>query len=90
MIIDGKLKINNIPRKEIILALQVANFDEISGSYNYLLSLPIHSLTKENYEELISACFAKEQELETIKQKEPIQMYRDDLQDLRKSVVKLY
>lgn len=89
-IIDGRIKVNNVPRKDIILALQTAQFDEINGSYNYLLALPIHTLTKENYEELLSTVAAKEQELETIKKKEPAQMYKDDLQELRKAVVKSY
>jgi DNA topoisomerase-2 len=89
-IIEGKIKVNNVPRAEIILALETADFDQINGSYNYLLSLPIHTLTKENYESLIADVFAKEQELSIIKQKEPIQMYKDDLQDLRKAVIKSY
>jgi DNA topoisomerase-2 len=59
MIIDGKLKINNVPRKQIILALETGDFDEINGSYNYLLGLPIHTLTKETYEDLIASEFEK-------------------------------
>jgi DNA gyrase/topoisomerase IV subunit A len=90
MIIDGKLKINNVPRKEIILALEVANFDQINGSYQYLLALPIHSLTKETYEALISEEISKEQELNILKQKDTTQVYRDDLQELRKALIKSY
>jgi DNA topoisomerase-2 len=87
-IIDGKLKINNVPRKEIILYLQTANFDEVDGSYFYLLSMPIHTLTKEKYEELLAQVAQKEQELELVKSKEPSQMYKDDLLELRTAVVK--
>lgn len=90
MIIEGKLKINNVPRKQIVLALQTDDFDEINGSYNYLLSLPIHTLTKETYEDLLSDMHTKEKELESIKAKEPSQMYRDDLQELRKALLKVY
>jgi DNA topoisomerase-2 len=90
MIIDGKLKINNVPRKQIILALETANFDEINGSYNYLLSLPIHTLTKETYEDLLGDTHAKEHELEFIKAKDTTQMYRDDLQELKKALLKTY
>ena len=89
-IIEGKLKINNVPRKEIILYLQTADFDEINGSYQYLLGMPIHSLTKETYEDLISAEFQKERELEEIKKREPLQMYREDLQELKKALQKEY
>lgn len=90
MIIDGKLKINNVPRKQIILALATADFDEINGSYNYLLSLPIHTLTKETYEDLLGDTHAKENELESTKAKDTTQMYRDDLQELRKALIKSY
>jgi DNA topoisomerase-2 len=89
-IIEGKLKINNVPRKEIILYLETDNFDEINGSYQYLLGMPIHSLTKETYEDLISAEFQKERELEEIKKKEPLNMYREDLQELKKALQKEY
>jgi len=89
-IIGGKLKINNVPRKEILLYLQTADFDEINGSYQYLLSMPIHSLTKETYEDLISAEEKKRVELEEIKKREPIQMYREDLQELKKALQKEY
>lgn len=90
MIIDGKLQINNVPRKQIILALATADFDEINGSYNYLLSLPIHTLTKETYEDLLGDTHSKENELEFTKKQDTTQMYRDDLQELRKALIKSY
>ncbi|MGY9007922.1 MAG: DNA gyrase subunit A, partial [Candidatus Pelagibacterales bacterium] len=52
-IIDGKLKINNVPKKTIILYLETADYDTVHGSYDYLLSMAIHSLTKERYEKLL-------------------------------------
>ena len=89
-IIDGKLKINNVPKKQIVLYLETSNFDQINGSYNYLLGMPIHTLTKETYEDLLSALNQKEKELAEIKAKESSQMYRDDLQELRKALLKSY
>lgn len=90
MIIDGKLKINNVPRKQIILALETGDFDEINGSYNYLLGLPIHTLTKETYEDLIASEFEKRNALDLLKTSDTTQMYRDDLQELRKALIKSY
>jgi DNA topoisomerase-2 len=86
LIIDGKLKINNVQRKEIILYLQTANFDEVNGSYGYLLNMPIHSLTKETYEQLLKEVAEKKAELAEIKKKEPIDMYREDLAELKKNL----
>lgn len=86
LIIDGKLKINNVPRKEIVLYLQTADFDEVNGSYNYLLNMPIHSLTKETYEQLLKEVAEKKAELAEIKKKEPIEMYKEDLFELKKNL----
>jgi DNA topoisomerase-2 len=86
LIIDGKLKINNVPRKEIVLYLQTAGFDEVNGSYNYLLNMPIHSLTKETYEQLLKEVAEKKAELAEIKKKEPIEMYKEDLVELKKNL----
>jgi DNA topoisomerase II len=89
-IIDKKLIINNIPKKEIILYLQTANFDEINGSYQYLLNMPIHSLTRETYEDLLSEEAKKKSEIIETKKLEAKQMYRDDLQELKKALQKEY
>jgi DNA topoisomerase-2 len=86
LIIDGKLKINNVPRKEIISYLQTAGFDEVNGSYNYLLNMPIHSLTKETYDQLLNEVSEKKAELAEIKKKEPIDMYKEDLVELKKNL----
>lgn len=85
-IIDGKLKINNVPRKNIILFLQTADFDEMNGSYSYLLSMAIHTLTKEKYEELLLQEYEKKKELEEVKKSNPKDMYRQDLRELKKSL----
>jgi DNA gyrase/topoisomerase IV subunit A len=85
-IIDGKLKINNVPKKTIILYLETADYDEVHGSYDYLLSMAIHSLTKERYENLL---FEKEGciiALETLKETYPKEMYLTDLKKLKASI----
>jgi DNA topoisomerase-2 len=89
-IITGKLKVNNVPRQTIILYLETGDFDQVNGSYQYLISLPIYTLTKETYEELLANKAAKEEELDLIKKKEPIHMYREDLQQLKKALQKEY
>lgn len=85
-IIDGKLKINNVPRKDIIAYLEKAKYDEINGSYNYLLSMPIHTLTKEKYEELLRQETDKKKELAEVKSYIPKEMYKKDLNDLKKAL----
>ena len=89
-IIDGKLKINNVPKRQIILWLETAKFDEVDGSYSYLLSMQIHNLTKEKYEELLLHEAEKERELLAMKKVKPGDMYVDDLNDLKKVLKKEY
>lgn len=86
-IIDDKLKINNVPKKQIILYLETENYDEVDGSYNYLLNMPIHSLTKERYETLVSEINTIKKEIETLSKRNPITMYKSDLKDLLKKLV---
>jgi len=83
-IIDEKLKINNVPKSQIVSYLDKNKFDQINGSYSYLLSMPIHTLTREKYEELLSQEAEKKKELDRVKKSDPKEMYRKDLNDLKK------
>lgn len=85
-IIEGKLKVNNVPKKTIVLYLETANYDEIDGSYNYLLNMPIYSLTKERFEELLKQKETKESEKKSIEGTDPKDMYLNDLEALKKSL----
>lgn len=86
MIIENNLKINNVPKVKIIESLVSNNFDEIDGSYSYLLNMAIHSLTKEKYEELLKQLGDKEEELKIIKGTKPSDMYKSDLEELKKAI----
>jgi len=58
----------------------------VNDSYNYLLSMPIHSLTKETYEQLLKEVAEKRALLAEIKKKDPTDMYREDLSELKKNL----
>jgi DNA topoisomerase-2 len=88
-IIDGKLKINNIAKRIIIDYLEKHTFEKVESSYNYLLSMPIHSLTKEKYEEILSLEKEKNNELVMVNKLKPINMYMSDLNDLKKMIKKI-
>lgn len=85
-IIEGNLKINNVPKNDIILYLKNSNYDQIDNSYSYLLSMPIHILTKERFEELLRQTKEKESELEIIKKTDYKTMYMDDLIALKNAI----
>jgi DNA gyrase/topoisomerase IV subunit A len=86
MIIEKRLNINNVPKDEVIAKLDKEKFSQVNGSYTYLLSMQIHTLTKEKYEELLANKAQKEAELEKIKKLDPIDMYKEDLKELKKAI----
>lgn len=85
-ILAGRLKINNRPKKDIEVDLEKMQFDKEDSSYNYLLNMAIHSLTKERAEELFSLYQKKVAELEKAKKTTPNQTYETDLKMLLKRV----
>ena len=89
LIIEGKLKVNNRPKAEIVADLEKLKFDKINDSFQYLLSMAISSLTKEVYEQLLKEVDDKTAELKRVKETEPIDMYRSDLTELKKSLKSL-
>ena len=50
-IVDKKLEINNAKKSEIVEYLETNEFPKVDNHYDYLLKLPIYSLTKEKIEE---------------------------------------
>lgn len=85
-IITKKLVVNNTPKDTIIKWLDDNKFEMMNDSYNYLLSMPIWSLTKERYDDLMDKAKQKKEILDETKKLDPRQMYLDDLQELKKKV----
>ena len=85
-IIDKKLVVNNVKKEVIVVWLDENKFEKIDDSYNYLLNMPIYSLTNERYMELMKNAKDKKEELDLIKEKEPKDMYLTDLNELKKKL----
>jgi DNA topoisomerase-2 len=83
-ILDGKLKINNVPRADIIKNIEAMGLEKIDDSYDYLLRMPIHSLTKEMYDKLKEDFNSKKEEIKKIESTDPKDMYLEDLSELKK------
>ena len=58
----------------------------MDGTFNYLLNMPIYSLTKERFEELLKQKGEKEAEFKVIEGTDPKDMYLKDLTELKKSL----
>lgn len=83
-ILDGKLKINNVEKALIILNIEKLKLVKVDDSYDYLLRMPIYSLTKELFEKLKEDYIKKEEEIKILEKVEPKNMYLDDLNELKK------
>lgn len=83
-ILDEKLKINNVSKALIIEGIIEMNLDKIDDSYDYLLRMPIYSLTKELFEKLKEDFTSKKMEIKKLEETDPKDMYLDDLNDLKK------
>lgn len=83
-ILDGKLKINNVPKLEIIKGIELLKLEKIDDSYDYLLRMPLYSLTKEMYDKLKEDFVSKKEEIKIMEETEPKDMYLEDLSELKK------
>jgi DNA gyrase/topoisomerase IV subunit A len=83
-ILDEKLKVNNVSKPDIIKGIEEMNLEEIDGNYDYLLRMPIYSLTKELFEKLKADFTAKKEEIKILEETDPKDMYLLDLDELKK------
>ena len=87
-IIDKQLVVNGVKKADIVRSLTDMKFDSEDESFDYLLSMPIQTLTQEKYDELCKRVDARVKELDKVKKTSHDKMYRDDLSALRSQVVK--
>lgn len=83
-IISGKLVVSSRKKDEIEQDLIKYKFSQEGGTFDYLLRMPIHSLTQEKFEELMEQAKKKEQEAEAVKNTTAKEMYVKDLKELLK------
>lgn len=86
LILDGKIVVNGKLKDEITKQIEINKLDKIDGDYDYLLRMPIYSLTKEMFEKLKEDFTTKKSEIETLKLIDPKDMYLNDLNDLKKKL----
>ena len=86
LILEGKIVVNNKPKEDIIKQIENFSLDKIDGDYDYLLRMPIYSLTKEMFEKLKEDFKLKKEEIDKLKLIDPKNMYIDDLSELKKKL----
>jgi DNA topoisomerase-2 len=88
-IVEGKLTVANVKRADLIKAIEALGIEkEEGGDYDFLLTMPIHTLTAEKYADLLKRRDQKQKDLDKTRKTAPEQMYRADLSDLRSRLAK--
>ena len=85
-VVTGKLEVSNKPKKELVGKFEEAGLRKVDESYDYLLTMPIYSLTSEKYQDLQTKLADKIREKAKIEATRPEDMYLQDLKDLRKKL----
>lgn len=87
-ILDGKILINNKLKNQIVTQIESLQLEKIDDDYDYLLRMPIYSLTIEMFDKLKEDFKSKKEEIDKLKSIESKQMYLDDLNELKKKIKK--
>ena len=87
-VINGRIVVANEKKPDIIKSIEKENIQKQDDSYDFLLSMPIWSLTYEKYVELQKKLEQKRKEKEKVEKTKPSDFYRQDLKDLRSQVEK--
>lgn len=89
-ILEGKLEVYKKPKQFIVDYLVKNNYPEIDGNYNYLLNIPIISLTKEQYEKLINERDNLINNYENYKSLSINHIWKDELNKLKEYIINNY
>jgi len=82
-ILDEKLKVNNVSKSIIIENIIKLGLEQVDDSYDFLLRMPIYSLTKELFEKLKVDFKVKKDEIKVLEETDPKDMYMNDLNELK-------
>lgn len=80
--IQGKLKINNKRKAEIVSILETAKYPKQDEDYDYLLRMPLYSLTKDKIEELEQKLAQRKQEHTTLTKQTKEELWGLDIQEI--------
>jgi len=86
-VVDGTIKIMDVKSDTIAARLKVRKFpvDEVTGTYEYLLKMPINQLTRERRETLLQNEKALKKEVSDLEKTSPQDLWRKDLDEFQKA-----
>jgi len=88
-VIEGSIKINNVPLDEIYKSLElVKNIIKIDDSFDYLMSIKASSFTKDHYVDLKNKIITLKNEFDALKQKDTRTIWKEELLQLKSKLNK--
>jgi DNA topoisomerase-2 len=81
-VISGTIVVSNRPKSALLDELEEKSYAKVADAYDYLLSLPLWSLTMERVQKLKKERAEKESELDRITAMSPTKMWLNDLSTL--------
>jgi len=87
-VVHGRIVVANEKKPDLIKSIETEGIPKIDGSFDFLLNMPIWSLTYEKFIELQKKVEQKRKEKEKVEKTKPADFYRQDLKDLRSQVEK--
>jgi len=87
-VIRGRIVVANEKKPDLLKSIEAEGIPKVDGSHDFLLSMPIWSLTFEKFIELQKKVEQKRKEKEKVEKTKPADFYRQDLKDLRSQVEK--
>ena len=83
-VVDEKLIINKRSKTDIEGDIcKISNIEKKEDSYDYLLRMPLYSLTKEKLDDLLKNIKSKKDELDGISSKTEKELWLEDLDSLK-------
>lgn len=85
-ILDGKIEIKNRKKDEIIIELEKMEFMKLEDNYDYLLRMPIWSLTIELFNKLKEDFAKLKEEIKGVEESDPRNIYINELSELKTKI----
>lgn len=85
-VIDDAIVVANTKKEALVSMIAAQGITLVDGSYDYLLGMPIYTLTHERYQELLAKLEGKVAERKDVESTTPTEFYLADLKELRKQL----
>lgn len=89
-VIDETIILKRRPKSDIITDMQNMNFELINNNYDYLLNLPISTLTKEKYDDLLNELTKIKNEYEEYHKLTIYEIWLNEINKLETYIKQLY